>query len=99
MRARCGSCGTEVDVTGQGRFKCPTCGAVNQIPGQAAAVPGASAAPPSVGGLPPVPVPPPQPSPRVSCPDCSFSFIVGDVDMAVCPNCGAEVSVGGARDE
>ncbi len=98
MRARCGSCGTEVDVTGQGRFKCPTCGAVNQIPGQPGAVAGASEqAPP--GGLPPVPTPPAEPSPRVSCPDCSFSFIVGDVEMAVCPNCNAEVSVGGGRGE
>jgi hypothetical protein len=41
----------------------------------------------------PPPPPPDPPSPKVSCDDCGFSFIVGDIELAVCPNCEAEVSV------
>lgn len=54
-------------------------------------------APPSAPPGPPAPPPPPPdpPSPRVSCPECSFSFIVGSIETAICPNCRAEVSLTG----
>ncbi len=89
MRARCGSCGTEVEIMGAaagGQFRCPACGALNRV-----------------APVPPVPVPEPMepavqpvddsPSPRTSCPACSFSFIVGEVDQVICPNCRSDVDV------
>lgn len=48
-------------------------------------------------GAPPAQPPPPAPdppSPKVSCGACEFSFIVGNIDLATCPNCGEEVAVG-----
>jgi hypothetical protein len=42
---------------------------------------------------PPPPAPEPPASPRVTCPECGFRFIVGPVEMAPCPNCGAQVAV------
>lgn len=30
----------------------------------------------------------------MTCPECEFTFIVGDIDVATCPNCGAEVETG-----
>lgn len=88
MSVRCGRCGTQFPVEGAGRFPCPACGAVNEVRP-------ASAPPPE----PSLTVPPPapetsEPSPRATCPDCSFSFIVGDVEVAQCPNCGGDVGVG-----
>lgn len=44
-------------------------------------------------GIPRPPAPEP-PSPRTTCPDCAFSFIVGEISVATCPNCGLEVSTG-----
>jgi ribosomal protein S27AE len=32
--------------------------------------------------------------PRITCGECEFSFIVGDIAVATCPNCGAEVQTG-----
>lgn len=96
MRVRCGACRSEIQIPGPGRFNCPACGAANEVRD-----PGMPAAGGPSGGLPPTPPPPPPPdppSPRVACPDCSFSFIVGDIDVAACPNCGAEVEVGGGAD-
>jgi len=45
---------------------------------------------------PPAPPPPPPdvPSPKIECPECGFSFIVGDIAVAVCPMCSAEVPTG-----
>jgi hypothetical protein len=44
------------------------------------------------------PPPPPllvnTPLPRIACPECAFTFIVGDIAVATCPNCGAEVRTG-----
>ena len=85
---RCGRCSTQFPVEGAGRFACPSCGAVNEVRPAAAPPPEASLT---------VPPPAPRPvesSPRVTCGDCSFSFIVGDVEVALCPNCGGEVVVG-----
>ena len=42
---------------------------------------------------PPTPPEPPAPSPRVECGSCGFRFIVGDVAVAPCPMCGAEVRI------
>jgi rubrerythrin len=30
----------------------------------------------------------------VECPECGFSFIVGEVATAICPMCSAEVKTG-----
>ena len=102
MKVRCGACRTEFDVPGAGRFPCPSCGTVN-------AVGGAQPPPPSFGGpgagFPPPPGASGEPEPpaelpidvsRVECPDCSFSFLVGEVETAPCPNCGNGVQVGSA---
>ena len=91
MKVRCGACRTEFEVPGAGRYQCPSCGTPNAV--------GGGAPPPApFGGPAPPPGPPMEaPSPvdvsRVQCPDCSFSFIVGEVTTAPCPNCGTEVDV------
>ena len=108
MRARCGRCQTEVEVSGPGRFNCPTCGSLNEVRGPAGDPMGAPGSPPPgamppgamppgamppEGGVPPPPPPPDPPSEKTHCPECDFSFIVGDISVAVCPMCGAEVAV------
>ncbi|MGQ0848883.1 MAG: hypothetical protein ACT4OP_07155 [Actinomycetota bacterium] len=56
---------------------------------------GAPNQPPAAGNsTPPPPRPPDPPSPRISCPICDFSFIVGAIATARCPNCGSEVNTG-----
>ncbi len=87
MTVRCGRCTTEFPVQGAGRFPCPACGAVNEVRP-------APAPEPSLVVPPPGPEPT-APSPRATCDNCSFSFIVGDIEVARCPNCGAEVVAGG----
>jgi rRNA maturation endonuclease Nob1 len=93
MMVRCGACRTQFNVNGPGRYSCPACGSVNVVRG----APGTEAPPAGgTGGLgqqPPPPAPDP-PSPRIVCPECEFSFIVGNVAMAKCPNCGSDVSTG-----
>jgi len=87
MGVRCGRCSTEFPVEGAGRYPCPSCGAVNEVrPAATMPEPGLT--------VPPPPPQPMEPSPRATCPDCSFTFIVGDVDVAPCPNCGRDVVVG-----
>jgi Zn finger protein HypA/HybF involved in hydrogenase expression len=96
MMVRCGACRSSFDVPGPGRHACPACGATNQVGGAAPGMGGpapAAAGSPLAGGA-PIPAPPPITTSKVACPECSFSFIVGEVDMAVCPNCGAEVQTG-----
>lgn len=82
MIVRCGRCGSQFDVPGPGRHVCPVCGTPNDV---RAADSGGIQAPP--------PPPPQEPSPRVICPGCGYKFIVGDIDMAPCPNCGEPVTV------
>jgi predicted RNA-binding Zn-ribbon protein involved in translation (DUF1610 family) len=100
MIVRCGACRTQFEVPGPGRYACPACGSVNNVTaGPPGARPGPMAPPRSggpVGGAPaPPPPPPPEPpSPRVTCESCGFSFIVGRIAVASCPNCGAEVETG-----
>jgi LSD1 subclass zinc finger protein len=100
MMVRCGACRTQFDVPGAGRFACPVCGSVNVVreqPGAApASVGGYPVAPGAAGGQSPAaPTPPPnRPSPRVTCSECGFAFIVGEIALATCPNCGAEVRTG-----
>jgi LSD1 subclass zinc finger protein len=90
---RCGSCRTEFDVPGPGRFSCPVCGSVNMVRAAGGAAPGNAG-----GGLATPPAPPPPrpepPSPKLACPECGFSFIVGQIEVATCPNCAAEVPTG-----
>lgn len=106
MMVRCGACRTQFDVPGAGRFACPVCGSVNVVREQAAPGPstvGGYPAAPGAGVPPPAPPPPPPsaPLPRVTCPECEFGFIVGDIAVATCPNCGAEVRIrqGSAEEE
>ncbi|HSJ27032.1 MAG TPA: hypothetical protein VLB67_02410 [Acidimicrobiia bacterium] len=58
----------------------------------------AAGTPPGGGGLATPPVAPPPrpeaPSPKLSCPECGFTFIVGEIEVATCPNCSAEVPTG-----
>jgi predicted RNA-binding Zn-ribbon protein involved in translation (DUF1610 family) len=83
MIVRCGKCRTGFDVPGPGRHVCPSCGTVNEVRATQGLI---STAPP------PAPVQE-HPSPRVSCATCGFSFIVGNVAVAPCPNCGTPVTV------
>lgn len=85
MIVRCGRCRTEFEVPGAGRFACPVCGTANQVGGS-----------PDPGFVaPPPPMPEPDlPSPRATCPDCGFRFIVGEVSVASCPMCGTAVETG-----
>ena len=111
MNVRCGACRTQFEVPGAGRFACPVCGSVNVVRNGAGAQPppgqmgGYSTAPgvgPEGGPPPPPPPPPPQPdlpSPKVTCPECEFSFIVGEIAVATCPMCNAEVETGRGEPE
>lgn len=85
MIVRCGRCGAQFEASGVGRFRCPSCGTLNEVRGGAP------------GGAPPPGADRPAdlPSPRVSCPECGFRFIVGEVETAPCPNCGVVVEVSG----
>jgi len=98
MIVRCGACRTQFDVPGEGRHQCPACAAVNQVGmtapgGPAGMAPGPPPAPGEMGpqgGQAPAPSgPPPR---RAECGECGFAFIVGDIDLATCPNCLAEVA-------
>jgi Zn finger protein HypA/HybF involved in hydrogenase expression len=90
---RCGACRTQFDVPGPGRFACPACGSVNQVRSAPGGPPSGPAGAPPYSPPPPPPRPDP-PSPKISCPECEFSFIVGKIELATCPNCGAEVETG-----
>jgi DNA-directed RNA polymerase subunit RPC12/RpoP len=101
MRVRCGACRNQFEVAGAGRFACPVCGSVNVVRDAA----GGGEAPPNMGGYPTAPgvggvgAPPPQPPPppvlpKIECPDCGFTFIVGPIAFATCPNCSVEVPTG-----
>lgn len=96
MIVRCGSCRTQFEVAGAGRFSCPACGSVNVVRNQTATGPASAGAYPTAPGAPATPTPPPpdRPSPRIHCPECAFTFIVGDIAVATCPNCGTEVQTG-----
>ena len=90
MIVRCGRCRTAFEVEGAGRYPCPTCGTANDVRAGDA---------PRDGGLiaPPPPSEQAAPSPRVECSECGFSFIVGAVAEASCPNCRATVAVPGSE--
>ena len=103
MNVRCGACRTQFEVSGPGRHSCPSCGSVNVVREQAApnspTVGGYQAAPGVDPGAisPPPPPPPPPPSPpppKIACSECGFEFYVGQIAMATCPNCEAEVKTG-----
>ncbi len=106
MRVRCGACRTEFEVPGAGRYACPACGSVNVVRN-------GNQPPPNIGGYPtapgalvegvgaPTPPPtPPEPSvTRIRCPECGFNFVVGEIAVATCPMCSAEVETGIEVDE
>ncbi len=102
MRARCGRCRSEFDVLRPGRYACPACGATNEVRGGYPEGQGAGPRSGGQGAGPSGPLAPPsppaeKPSRRTRCPDkkCGFSFIVGDIAVARCPMCGAEVKTRG----
>lgn len=111
MRVRCGACRTQFEVPGAGRFACPVCGSVNVVregagapgPEQTPQVGGYPVAPGAVpgGGAPSAPPPPrePDPMPKIQCPECGFSFIIGKVATVTCPMCSAEVPTGIEEEE
>lgn len=110
MKVRCGSCRTEFEVPGAGRFACPVCGSVNVVraateqrqPPPQQTIGGYQTAPgaaPGSAAPPPAPPPPEDPLPKVQCPDCDFTFVVGKIAKATCPNCSAEVATGIEDDE
>lgn len=95
MIVRCGACRNEFDVPGPGRHPCPACGAVNQVgveSGPTAQQPGPAESPFAPEGT--AAAGPPPELTRISCPECTYSFIVGEIAVAVCPNCDAKVEIG-----
>ena len=40
-----------------------------------------------------------SPMPKIQCPECDFTFIVGLVPAVTCPMCSAEVPTGIEEDE
>ncbi len=98
MMVRCGACRTQFEVPGAGRFACPVCGSVNVVREAAGGAPATMGGYPTAPGAgeaqPPPPPPPKPPLPKIECPECAFSFIVGEIAVATCPNCGAEVRTG-----
>lgn len=113
MRVRCGACRTQFEVAGPGRFACPVCGSVNVVRNGAGAAAEEAPPPTSMGGYPTAPgatpggapprqQPPPRPEepmPKIECPECGFSFIVGKVATVTCPMCSAEVTTGIESDD
>ncbi len=106
MRVRCGACRTQFEVAGPGRFACPVCGSVNVVrdaagnPAPQEAAYGGYPTAPGAGAMPPETQPPaPPPLPKITCPECEFTFVVGNIAVARCPNCDAEVSTGLPDDE
>jgi Zn finger protein HypA/HybF involved in hydrogenase expression len=81
MRLRCGRCRTtfEAPPGTTQTTACPACGTSNRVPVNPPDL--APASPPSHG--------------RVSCTVCGHGFVVGAVNVAMCPNCRSEVTVGG----
>lgn len=69
---------------------------VGGYPTAPGAVPGQA---PQAPAQPPPPPPPEQPMPKIECPECGFSFIVGMVPTVTCPMCSAEVSTGIEEDD
>jgi DNA-directed RNA polymerase subunit RPC12/RpoP len=107
MRVRCGACRTQFEVAGPGRFACPVCGSVNVVrngaggPEAAQSLGGYPAAPGAgmPGEAPPPPPTPPPVLPKIKCPECGFEFIVGEIAVATCPMCSAEVPTGFEEEE
>lgn len=87
MKVRCGRCREPFDVAGTGRHTCPMCGSINAVGDQPAPQPQMTETPPEAEA-------PPRESAgpiRIECPVCDFSFYVGDVAVAPCPNCRHDV--------
>lgn len=63
---------------------------------------GYQTAPGVVPGGAPQPPPPPkpeQPMPKIECPECGYSFIIGPVAKVTCPMCAADVDTGIEEDD
>lgn len=87
MKVRCGRCREPFEVAGTGRHACPMCGSINAVGSQPAQQPEVIKIPSddesqTVQSAGPT---------RIECPMCDFSFYVGDVAVAPCPNCRHDV--------
>ena len=87
MIVKCGRCREQFEASGPGRCDCPFCGTANEVP---SGPPGPSGLVGEPAPVPPVPVTPPR---RTVCPVCEFSFLVGEVETAPCPNCRETVVI------
>ena len=98
-RYACPVCGS-VNVVRNGAAPAPAAAAAGQQQ-DTSTMGGYQTAPGVAGGPPPPPPPPPpdQPMPKIECPECGFSFIVGMVPTVTCPMCSAEVSTGIEEDD
>lgn len=99
MMVRCGACRSQFDAPGPGRYACPACGSVNMIREQAPQsqqATGGSGGYPVAPGVAPTPPPPPpeRTVPKIECPECGYSFHVGEVAKVICPMCSSEVITG-----
>lgn len=100
MMVRCGACRSQFDAPGPGRYACPSCGSVNMIreqappPQQPAGGAGGYPVAPGVAPTPPPPLPPERTVPKIECPECGYSFHVGQVAKVICPMCSEEVVTG-----
>lgn len=63
-------------------------------PGQMGGYQAAPGVAPGGAPQPPPPPKPEEPMPKIECPECGFSFIVGKVATVTCPMCSAEVDTG-----
>lgn len=102
MIVRCGRCKAELEVAGPGEFLCPACGSRNVVRGAASPSQGfagvgsfgGGGAFEGLGGTAPQAPPPPAPDVRwVSCPNCSYRFVVGEVEEVPCPTCSAALDI------
>lgn len=97
-RFACPVCGS-VNVVRNGAGGQAPPPAAEQAPPQSGSMGGYQTAPgvgQPPGGAPQAPPPPRQeePMPKIECPECEFTFIVGQVATVTCPMCSAEVSTG-----
>lgn len=100
-RFACPVCGSVNVVRNGGAGPAPADQAPPPPPGMGGypSAPGAVPGGAPQGQQPPPPPKPEQPMPKIECPDCGFTFIVGMVPTVTCPNCTAEVATGIDSDE
>ena len=96
-RFACPVCGSVNVVRNGAAGQAPPGGEQQPPPPQSGGMGGYPTAPGVVpGGTSQAPPPPKQeePMPKIECPECGFSFIVGKVATVTCPMCSTEVPTG-----